>query len=265
MLRPRLAIRAFRVVSLMPHILMTDEDLMASMSANPWFGALPLADRLALLDRAELLRLRRGEMLFRQGDAPGGFYGLLSGSLKISSLCMDGHESILMLLEPGDWIGEISLLDHLPRTHGAMALAASEVLVVPPSVFAARMQQADFAQAIAGLLAARIRSLYGMVEDAALRSMRARVARRLLLLAHGDTPTTADARPVVPVSQEALAMMLGITRQTLSKELRVFVAQGAVVLRYGRIEIASAARLKALGEQAGQARLTSGLEQPLRV
>jgi CRP/FNR family cyclic AMP-dependent transcriptional regulator len=53
--------------------------LMDRMSANPWFGALPLADREALLASAELLRLRPGEMLFRQGDAPGGFYGLLGG------------------------------------------------------------------------------------------------------------------------------------------------------------------------------------------
>ena len=63
------------------------------------------------------LRLRPGEMLFRQGDAPGGFYGLLGGLLKISSLREDGREAILVVLEAGNWIGEISLMDGEPRTH----------------------------------------------------------------------------------------------------------------------------------------------------
>lgn len=218
------------------------------MSANPWFGALRLADRQVLLGAAELLRLRPGEMLFRQGDAPGGFYGLLSGTLKISSLREDGREAIFVVLEAGNWMGEISLMDHQPRTHDATALGPVEVLVVPQAVFTALMDEAPFARAVAAMLAARVRSLYGLVEDAALRSTRARVARRLLLLARGDVTMAADDRPVVPVSQEALAMMLGITRQTLSKELKALAALGAVELRYRRIVIASGARLKALSD-----------------
>lgn len=222
--------------------------LLLRMSANPWFGALRLADRQALLQAAELLRLRPGEMLFRQGDAPGGFYGLLSGKLKISSLREDGREAIFVVLEAGNWMGEISLMDGQPRTHDATALGAVEVLVVPQPVFAALMDEAPFARAVAAMLATRVRSLYGMVEDAALRSTRARIARRLLLLARGDVTMADQARPVVPVSQEALAMMLGMTRQTLSKELKVLVAEGAVLLRYRRIEISSPARLKALSD-----------------
>jgi CRP/FNR family transcriptional regulator, cyclic AMP receptor protein len=54
----------------------------------------------------------------------------------------------------------------------------------------------------------------------------------------------------VPVSQEALAMMLGITRQTLSKELKLLAAHGAISLGYGRIDIESPALLERLG--AGQ-------------
>ena len=97
------------------------------------------------------------------------------------------------------------------------------------------------------MLAARVRSLYGMVEDATLRSTRARVARRLLLLARGDATQAREARPVVPVSQEALAMMLGVSRQTLSKELQALAQAGAVSLGYGEIGIASATLLEQLG------------------
>ena len=213
-----------------------------SMVANPWFATLTALDQQALLANAERLRLQPAEMLFRQSAVLGGFYGLLRGTLKISSL----REAILALLESGNWIGEISLIDGDPRTHDATALNAAEVLVVVQPAFAALMSRASFALAIARLLTGRVRSLYSMVEDTTLRSTRTRVARRLLLLARGDATLAVDARPSVPVSQEALAMMLGITRQTLSKELKALQALGAVSMRYKRIEIVSAAQLDAL-------------------
>jgi CRP/FNR family transcriptional regulator, cyclic AMP receptor protein len=191
-------------------------------------------------------------MLFRQGDkvtpGRGAFYGLVSGAFKISSLREDGKEAILVVLEAGNWFGEISLIDQQPRTHDATALGPAEVLVLPRAAFDELMARPVFSRAISLLLATRMRALYGMVEDVTLRSTRARVARRLLLLARGDATQSADARRAVPVSQEALAMMLGITRQTLSKELKALVEAGAVELGYGRIVIASAKVLEELGK-----------------
>lgn len=226
-------------------------ELLAPLSANPWFGALPLAERRNVLKASERLRIAPGEMLFRQGDAvppgTGAFYGLISGAIKASSLREDGKEAILAVLEAGNWFGEISLIDGHPRTHDATALGPAEVLVLPRAAFDELMLRPAFAQAVCRMLAARVRSLYGMVEDATLRSTRARVARRLLLLARGDATQASDPRPVIPVSQEALAMMLGITRQTLSKELKALVQAKAVVLGYGRIEIASVAALERQG------------------
>ena len=73
------------------------------------------------------------------------------------------------------------------------------------------------------------------------------MARRLLLLARGDATQARDARPVVPVSQEALAMMLGITRQTLSKELKALAEERVIALGYGRIELLSLDALQRLG------------------
>jgi CRP/FNR family transcriptional regulator, cyclic AMP receptor protein len=217
--------------------------LLQGMSRNGWFGALPADVRAFMLEQAELMRLRPGEMLFRQGDAPTGLYGLVYGTLKMSSLREDGREAILAVLEPGIWFGEISLIDDLPRTHDATAVGPVEVLVLPRGDFDALMERAVFARAVAQLMAGRIRLLYGIVEDATLRSTRARIARRLLLMARGDVTLSPLKRPRVPVSQEGLAMMLGISRQTLSKELRLLSEQGAIVLGYGYIEVVSEAGL----------------------
>lgn len=226
-------------------------ELLKQLSTNPWFGALPLAERRAVLAGCDRVRLRAGEMLFRQGDAvpsgTGAFYGLVRGTVKASSLREDGKEAILAVIEAGNWFGEISLIDGRPRTHDATALGEAELLALPRAAFDALLRKPAFSLAVSRMLAARVRLLYGMVEDATLRSTRARVARRLLLLSRGDATAAPAARPTVPVSQESLAMMLGVSRQTLSKELQGLVQAGAVVLGYGRIEIASAAVLQELG------------------
>jgi CRP/FNR family cyclic AMP-dependent transcriptional regulator len=224
--------------------------MLLALSGNHWFCSLPQEVRELMVAQAEVLRLLPGEMLFRQGDAPSCFYALASGMLKMSSLREDGREAILAVVEAGIWFGEISLIDDLPRTHDATAVARVEVLQLPRASFDALMTRPVFARAIAALLAARIRLLYGLVEDATLRSTRARVARRLLLLARGDANMSPQMRPRVPVSQEGLAMMLGITRQTLSKELRKLSADGVIELGYGYIEVLSEERLRGLTSAA---------------
>lgn len=230
---------------------LTAAELMQRLAVNPWFSALPLAERRALLAAGETVRLAAGEMLFRQGDAvpagQGAFYGVVQGGIKASSLREDGKEAILAVLEAGNWFGEISLIDGQPRTHDATAVADTELLALGRPAFDRMMRRPAFALAVCRLLAGRVRSLYGMVEDATLRSTRARVARRLLLLARGDATQAREPRPVVPVSQEALAMMLGVSRQTLSKELQGLAKEGAIELGYGRIAIASVAMLEQSG------------------
>lgn len=73
--------------------------------------------------------------------------------------------------------------------------------------------------------------------NAALQGTRQRVARSIALLAHSDVSQSAEGRANISTSREALAMMLGISRPTLSKELQALVNLGAIRLRSGHIEI----------------------------
>ncbi len=221
------------------------------MESNPWFAGIPRAQREALLASADLVHMPRRAMVFRQGDplqaAGSGFYGLAAGTIKISTLRQDGREAILAVLEPGNWFGEITLIDGSPRTHDATALSALDLLVVPPEAFAQQMRDNVFAQSVSALLAARVRGLYSLMEDATLRGLRARVARRLLTLARGDATQSAQPRRQVRLPQEALAMMLGVTRQTLSKELNALANENVIALGYGTIELRSIDALHRLG------------------
>ncbi len=231
----------------MPH---SKTDLLEAMSRNPWFGALPLGERKAMLALAKPVCLRAGEVLFRKGDMGGGFYGIRTGTLKVSSVGEDGREGILSMVEAGNWLGETSLFDGLARPHDVAALQDCALLLISPSGFARLMRRTAFAQGMAQLLSARMRALFSLVEDGMLRSTSTRVARRLLALARGDATLAPHARVRLAVSQEALAMMLGLTRQTLSKELKVLVHAGVLTLGYGRIEIVSLAALEQRGALA---------------
>jgi CRP-like cAMP-binding protein len=174
--------------------------------------------RRDLLSAGESLKLRSGQVLFQRGDRPLGFYGVVDGSLKVSTMREDGREGVLGLVETGNWFGEASLVERSTRAHDVTTMTPSSLIVVPPAAFNDLMRRPAFSQAISVLLAGRVHRLYGALEDTMLRSLLAQVARRLLHLAQGDASAAASraARTTVPVSQELLATMLGVTRQTLA-------------------------------------------------
>lgn len=218
--------------------LMTDTS--DEMRTNQWFSALPAEEQEALIRSSELMTLGPGEYLFHRGDAPCAFYGIKSGRLKATTVREDGKEAILAVIEPGNWFGQTSLTSRQPRARDVIALERSTLLVVKAAAFEELMQRSHaFVRAIAELQSLHINWLYRMVEDATLHSTRARIARRLLSLASGDVTLAPQCRQDVSLSQDTLAMMLGITRQTLSLELKAMAEKGAITLRYGRIEILS--------------------------
>jgi CRP-like cAMP-binding protein len=214
-------------------------DISEEMRTNAWFCSLSATDQKTLIESSELVKVQPGEYLFRQGDVPNGFFGLKDGRLKASTVREDGKEAILVVIEPGNWFGQTSLAFNMPRMRDIVALAPSQVFAVRPAAFEILMQGAGFAKAITQLQSIHMNWLYRMVEDATLHSTRARIARRLLLLSYGDMSMKHESREEITVSQDTLAMMLGITRQTLALELKAMSAKGAITLRYGRIEILS--------------------------
>lgn len=218
--------------------------LLKLLSSNRWFAALSSELQEAMVNESTLVHLRRGEMLYRRGDHPNSMYGVVSGALKLSTLRSDGKEAVLAVIETAVWFAESSLVNDAPRPHDAIAMRDTEVLTLPRTSFNALMKKLEFAQAISLLLASRVRLLYGALEAATLSSVQVRIVHRLLMLAHGDAAIEPDIRPRIPVSQEALSMMLGITRQTLGIELKLLEEQGAIRIGYRYIDILSEEQLR---------------------
>lgn len=220
-------------------------------TTNPWFAALPAAVQDEMVSRSTLLKLQPGEQLFRQGEQARAWYALVWGTLRLSTLRDDGKEHIMTVVETGQWVGESALAVNQPYLNNATALGPVEALALPREAFEALIDQPAFARAMVALVTGRYRLLYEALGDVALRSTRARIAQRLLLLTRGDAAAEAEPRQRVTVSQESLAMMLGIARQTLSSELQWLAHRGVVRLGYRSIEVLSSGELRRIGEGTG--------------
>ncbi|MDP5039825.1 MAG: cyclic nucleotide-binding domain-containing protein, partial [Paraglaciecola sp.] len=95
--------------------------LQPSLQKSRWFSQVPLHLQHAIVGSATMKYLHLGQYLHRKGDKVDGLYCLLSGKLRASNLSLNGQELILTWLQEGNWFGEISMFDGLPRTHDAIA------------------------------------------------------------------------------------------------------------------------------------------------
>jgi CRP-like cAMP-binding protein len=215
----------------------TFDRYLPQLDAQPWFVALPQALRAALLSHAALRRLPTGHALFRRGDPPCGLYAVLSGSLTIGAVDAQGKEALLTVAGPTTWFGEIALFDGLPRTHDAIALEDALLLHVPQAALVALLDATpQYWRQFALLMAQKLRLSFLTVEAMSVMPAAQRLAARLLMIADGYGGISAG-RTRIRLSQEKLAAMLSLTRQTTNQLLKSLEADGVVRLHVGEIEL----------------------------
>src|SRR5690606_16531715 len=106
-----------------------DADVLAEVDL---FGSLPPEAVERIAAAAQPRTLRRGDVLFKEGDEGNELFVVESGRIAIANKSFDGRESVVALMEAGDVFGEMSLFDpSLGRSAEARALEASRVNVVP--------------------------------------------------------------------------------------------------------------------------------------
>jgi CRP-like cAMP-binding protein len=177
------------------------------------------ADELAQVVRASRQRdLVRSDVLFDEGDEAQNLFVVISGRLAIANQSLDGRESVVALMEPGDLFGEMPLFDRRPRSAQARALEKSSLLEIPYEPVRRLYEQHPHLlwQAVA-LLAARLRAMDAVLADSVFLDVTGRTAKRLLEQSDG-----ADEF-VLPITQEELAGMVGASRERVNKAIAQFV------------------------------------------
>jgi CRP/FNR family cyclic AMP-dependent transcriptional regulator len=201
----------------------------------------------ALRDVVSRLRrrhFRRNEVIFHQGDPGDSLHVVSDGAVKIVLPSAEGEEAIIATLRPGDFFGELALLDGAPRSATAVALDACETLTLPRDVFRELLDQdPGLRDALLEGLARELRRVTGQVEELHFLDLAGRLAMRLSRLARDTDPASDVVRLDWPYTQSDLASMIGGTRQSVNKLLSELVVAGLVVMERDTILIPSVAAL----------------------
>ncbi|MFC3531160.1 Crp/Fnr family transcriptional regulator [Vogesella facilis] len=213
----------------------------ATLASSPWYAAAPAELQLALQALGRPRSLDSGQFLFHRGAAADGLYCLLAGSMRISCASRLGKEAPLARLQPGDWFGELALFDDGPRTHDAIASQPCTLWQLPHAALQDWLQQRPAHWRHLGLLLAdKTRRLMQGLAQQTLLDIPSRLAQRLWLL-------SSEQQPELALSQEELAGMLGISRQSCNAALQTLAASGLLQLARGRIRIVSRQALAEFG------------------
>ncbi len=190
----------------------------------PLFRSLPLEESRRLAELLQKRTLKKGDVLFRKGDEGTALYMILSGKIKIVRQSRDGDEAILALLTSGDFCGEMSLLDDLPRSADAVAVEETQLYGLNRKDFLVYVLNNETAvRSILGALSRRLRKADDFLEDIFFLNVPARLAKKLIELAEsGGFKENPSATIDLTVTQRELAGMVGATRESVNKALRTF-------------------------------------------
>ncbi|MDO9528837.1 MAG: Crp/Fnr family transcriptional regulator [Syntrophales bacterium] len=190
--------------------------------------------------------LKKGETLFRKGDDGTSLYIVKEGRIKIVLPSEMGDEAVLAVFSAGDFFGEMALMDGMPRSADAVALEPSELLALNRNDFITFLGNNEKAmQAILSHLSMRLRKTDDSLEDAYFLNISARFAKKLVELAKTHGERDGDIIQIgLRLSQKDLASMIGATRESVNKELRVLREKGLVSTEKGTLRILDLARLE---------------------
>jgi CRP-like cAMP-binding protein len=189
--------------------------------------------------------LKRGSTIFSKGDHGNSLVAVISGTIKISISSPDGRSAILNLIGPGEIFGEVALLDGQARTADCTANTNCEIFVIDRREFIPFVRsQPALAMKFIELLCARLRWTSDQVEEVILQNLPGRLASALLRLTEKHRLATGSR--TIAITQQEISEMVGMTRESINKQLRVWAARDWVRLEHGAIVVLDAVPLQAL-------------------
>jgi CRP/FNR family cyclic AMP-dependent transcriptional regulator len=198
---------------------------------QPWFAHLAAPVQERLVQRVHTRRGGKGEVLLRAGDKVDGWYAVLSGLVKLQSQSVQGRLSVFLGVPSGEWFGEGSAMKTEPRRYDVIALRDSELLCLPRQEFdELRATSLEFNQALVSQMNMRLAQAMSIIEAGRIRSPEQRVAVYLSrLFWHG--------RRKLDLSQEELGNLVGLSRQTVNRMLKLLEQEKLVSIEFGRVGI----------------------------
>jgi len=224
-----------------------DSIYIQHLQKNSWFSHLAEPFQNFIIEHGKKHIVEKNAAVFSAQDRFDGVYGVLEGSISLGYIDVNGNEAIAAIAEPIMWFGEISLIDQQPRSHDAIALKKSVVLQIPAQPLNDfLLQNPYYWDYCAQLTSQNLR--YVFLEQIAIQtqSITQRLAQRLLFILEGYGNRSFIQDFSIQISQDQLANMLTVSRQTVNQELNLFEKQGVIQLGFKKIEVIDLDRLRKL-------------------
>ena len=220
------------------------------ISACTLFHGLGEQQRAQLFDRIHLREYAAGDTIFSMGNSGASLMAVVEGSVQITVPSPEGKEIILAIMHAGDVFGEISLLDGQERSADARAMTACTLAILERRdvlrVFE-NYPQAYFD--VVQLLCQRIRRTTTQMAEVTLLDLPPRLARALLRVASSPLSDPATRMPeVVTLSQRELGNIVGATRESVNKCLRIWQLNKIVEVQAAGIRILDQGALESLAD-----------------
>ena len=211
-------------------------DKRALLANHPLFGRLAPEELERLLTYMRLVRHPPRTVLFRKGDPGTHMVVVVRGRVKVCTHSEDGKELVLNLINPGEVVGEIALLDGADRTADAVTLTDSDLLILERRDFIPFLQRhPDACMRLFAVLCERVRRTSELLEEALFLEGSSRLAKRLVHLAEiFGKPVPGGVRVDISLSQQQLGNMVGMSRESMNKQLKQWRHDNLIRIEDGR-------------------------------
>ena len=206
---------------------MDDQELLRTV---PIFSELTDADISSLARLSSRRRYPKDTVVFFENEEGDFFFMILEGRIKVTILGDDGREVILSMLGPGDFFGEMALLDNEPRSATAIAVEESELLSLHRTDFQTVLtDNRSITTALIKILTARLRRANHQISTLALLDVYGRVARVIVDMAREEGRRLRDGRIAFRrATHQEIANRIGTTLETVTRMLKDIELQGLI-------------------------------------
>lgn len=214
-----------------------DDRLRDGLRRLPLFANLSEPELDELGGRMRQKQFKRGDTVFRKDDPGTHLYVVLEGAVKIALPGEFGQEALVAIARPGEYFGELALLDRSPRSASVVALEDTRAALLAADDFMAFLESHPAAvRSVLEALARTVRRLSDRVEDLIFLDVPSRVAKYLLDLANQNGGPARDLN----LTQDELAAFTGASRVSVNRVLGDLERRKLISIRRRRIAILDA-------------------------
>ena len=206
------------------------------LRSNAWMETMSPADRARVEGETKTRAFPAGGLVCRKGERVDAWVGVVEGLVKMANVSADGKPTSFTGIPGGGWFGEGSLLKNEPRRYDIVALRESQIAFMPRATFMWLLDNnLAFNRFLLIQLNERLSQFIAMVEHDRLLGPDARLARGLAALF--NPRLYPGIGPALPISQEEMGQLVGLSRQRVNQALKRLDRAGLLRVDYGGVTV----------------------------